>query len=662
VASPDLDSVTRSLEAANLFTEKRLSVETLANITEMIGLQLNIEMRPGEAFTYQPPRGDKKGILTYNRQQLLDLPPQAAPGLIFHEIGHAHNSQSRYNIKQHCGRVATAADKVSKTGKAIHPGNVFSIIEAAEDERMESIMRGEYQNLDKTYLPRVDGGWRKNQWDKDREMLKNVSPPGSLTADGKSLYWERVKTAVRGLVSGAITGEDLPEDMPWDELTVDAVQDLRRASSVDQLMERFSSLVPSFVKFREEYYEPPEQPKNGDGDGDGEGEGEGEGSGSGGSGSGKSKDKPDKDDGKGDGDGKDGKDKDDGKGGKGGPPPITELQDEYDKGTPGEPESSFNNGGGGAGFSPPTTKKKAPYQGPAWSLVRMSASNMIGPIVKQTRKYLRENEIATRSPGYKSGKLHSRSLIRAEITDSDRVYSKPDQHGQLSYAVALLVDASGSMQSFEEDVRPAPEAFGGLGERIEVPGKASSGRRAAYYERIYQPWSSGHENSGKYGAKWTFATRLCVALTEAIAKYREVKLGIFRFDDNFTVVKGFKEPLSQEKKQYIMTDLTGNVDGGTENADAFIQIANQMKDLNVDRRLCIVLTDGQFTDHGTDEAIKYMKGKGIEMVVLTLGVDARVAKRYVGDRFADKVTDDTVGPVLGHHLKRMVSSKVRGRR
>jgi hypothetical protein len=273
---------------------------------------------------------------------------------------------------------------------------------------------------------------------------------------------------------------------------------------------------------------------------------------------------------------------------------------------------------------------------------------MLGPITKQIRRHLRDNEIADKSHGWKSGRFHSRSLIKGEVTGTEKLYARRDEKGQMSYAVGLLIDASGSMRSGAPDVTPHPEVFGGLG----ATNKGYTYEHTEDYSSFY-----GGRSGKTYGAKWTFATRLCVALSEAIGKYREVKVGIFRFDNDFTVVKQFTQPFSQEVKQHVMDDITGNVDGGTENAKAFRHIADQMSKLNVDKRLCIVLTDGQFTDYGTDEAIKYMKNKGIEMVVLTLGCDAGTAKQYVGDNFADKVTDESVGPVLGHHLKRMVRDK-----
>lgn len=638
----DLDKIQSALESEEvqsfIANIERFDLSSLSALTDMVSARADIKLVRGIGWAYDP----KEKVLTYDEGMLLQMPPKAAPGLIFHNVGHSlHSVPEKTSI-------GMFKNKVSKdTGKKISPQDVYDLIEAAEDERMERRMVEEFNNLRNSHLPRSDQGWRKKDWKALKDFLDTPTQPGQMIQhgsrnDGKpiqsSAFYARASTAIRGLVSGALTRKDLPPDMRWSKGLVQEIENLRDIPTVDELLREMERIIKRIIQEREN---PEPEPEDGEGEGDGEGDQkEGQGNGQ-----------------------KDGKGKGSSKGQGGGnfKPGKGQAEAEAAGDNRGQPDSnnryggqgpgakddkSFVNNGGGAGFG--TDKLDVKWHGPEWSQVLKSCLNITSPIRVAVRRYLKDNENSDKVHGFIRGKLQGSKMVRGYLGQNNNVFSKYEERGNKNYAIYVLIDVSGSMESGGQDIRVYPELEG----YISNPGGSWKGLRdnESAWKAIQ---ASRGANGGGMGHLWAFACRMTVAIVEVLRGFKEVEVGIGTYHSNTSSLKMTNQALTPERQQKIMDDIA-SPRGGT-NVQMGLKMAQQeLRKSRAEKKLVLVLTDGDFSGSGVAEIIKELKQANTDVAVMTLGVPPDTARHFVPPSHADEVTDENIGPVIGKHIKRMV--------
>lgn len=654
----DLKDAIESQEVQALIPkDERFNLSSLSSLTDMISAKSKIKLERGFNWAYDP----QKKVLTYDEAMLLNLPPEAAPGLIFHNVGHSLNSvPKKYSLSSYKDDVAKA------TNNMIAPEAVYDLIESAEDERMEHILTKDYENLRNSYLPRIDRGWREESWKEQKDTLDKVTAPGEMVqtvlpggqAIQESAYYKRVATAIRGLVSGTLTQKDLPHDMPWNQGFCDMISDLKKCQSVDELLEKMRQIIQSIAKQR---MEPPPPPPCGGGQGEDEGEegeegeeGGGQGHGNGKCGGSKCKNKKSHDGGaaasQGDAQSEAQKQKQ-----------SQQSQGQgYGQGQGNKGQTSFVNSGGGAGFSTDPWKKPE-WQGPPWSVVAGTTLAMTSQIRSACRRYLKDNENSDKVFGFKTGKLAGNKMAKAYINKTQTVFTKYEETGERNYAIYLMVDVSGSMASADKGIINFPELDSYLTRQMESSARQisenpnlSEAEKKRDIDATMAYWK-GRNTSGNRGERWKFACRLAVALADTLRRFKELQVAMGSYHSGAQTTKPLKSPFTPERMQAIMNDYA-DPRGGTTAGVGLKEAHRELKKSRAEKKLIIFITDGDFGDYGghLKKHIEEMRKENIETVVLTVGLPADTAAASVGPENADQVTDENIGKVLGKHLKRMV--------
>jgi uncharacterized protein with von Willebrand factor type A (vWA) domain/ribosomal protein S20 len=769
-------------------------IEALDSITSAIGGELGVRMVPGGRWNYSP----STRTLVYNRSQLAGLTFQQAKGLVFYNMSHCLYSTTKMPVKAITQDVAKRVNKQCGKG-AIHPNTVYQVIEAIEDERAEArLRRNRYPGLKNGDLPRVDKGYRREAFLEQYKQLQQVSPKGAVDAEGHSVYYNRVKTAIHGLVSGAMGRQHLPEDMPWSEALVKQLTDLKGAKTVDEVVKAAPNLLLDIATARAQWQGQQQQPPE---EGEGGDEGETVGVGNQGSGLGQPGGQPgeyvvagNKNQGGGQGasgtgkplETEDGEDPEE-------PEEFEDIDDEgetpdsfdpdndedpfrdseqggddeeeepddtlYDTEESDEPdeeekaeteedtdtseldklkEEAANNpgqssgsnqasqsditsaesddggfaiglGGGGAGLgaSPQSLNRMVP----TWAAVRTTVGNIIAPLRKKIERELKDNEIVDREKGFKAGRFEGKAYMKASMSGAQTFYSRRDLAGQQSYAVMFLVDTSGSMSYWVQNAPGHFDVFANriapasavvtiwkkrvsdiktntkrwtdaaktrleaaekkLAEALEVEQKAING------ELVQLPGTEassleGYDNlraarlSGKGSTRLVLATRMAVALIEAMDRFREVETALGGWssashrDSVVHILKPFGTQKMNSAAKAAAMDwlLNGRGGGGTDILRTLQEIQPMFKKSKAQKKMAIILTDGDFYDHdgGLVKQIERLHKDGVEIVVLTLGCSSGMGARFVGEERASEIEDDTIGQVMGRHLKRMIGA------
>jgi hypothetical protein len=255
-----------------------------------------------------------------------------------------------------------------------------------------------------------------------------------------------------------------------------------------------------------------------------------------------------------------------------------------------------------------------------WEAVSRANQAINAPIRRVIDEHLTENEIGEIERGTRSGKIDIRQIARPTFATSTPPFRRRLDPEDRSYDIAIVVDHSGSMST-------------GTGS-------------------IEDPCVFGTQT----GARWHLATRLLVALCDALQHLPGTRTAVVAYNDEVDIGKAFRDALSNDIKDTIISSVAPF--GGNEDTQALLTAISLFTDSQAERKLLIYLTDGEFCSD--ERAMQHVVAKntasGIEFVVLTVGQPATNARKFVGEAFADEITEATIGPVLSRHLNRMVGS------
>lgn len=258
---------------------------------------------------------------------------------------------------------------------------------------------------------------------------------------------------------------------------------------------------------------------------------------------------------------------------------------------------------------------------PAWPAVFTTASMIVGSIRKAISRHFLENESALRETGLRKGKLDVKAVISNKMSGVFKtdVFQQRRIKDERKYAVYLLTDVSGSMACPVDGTSCDQTVFGLF---------------------------DGNQ-------RWMLASRLTVALTELLLRFRGISVGIGVHDHAFMPVKEFNDPLTADRKCFVMNQI--GAFGGTDADHAYRQVAEKLRLRPADKKMLIHLTDGAFGGQVGNE-IRELTKIGVYVVVLTVGINAAFARKFVPHDQADEVDDATIGEVLNRHFARMIAS------
>jgi hypothetical protein len=363
--------------------------------------------------------------------------------------------------------------------------------------------------------------------------------------------------------------------------------------------------------------------------------------------------------------------------------------------------------GGGAGLGTSELNPEQYEFTPTWAQVVSTVAPYVAPIRKSIERYLKENETVDKVRGYRSGKFDVKAAMAAARNSNDRAYSRRSEKGQRSFAVHVLVDTSSSMGGAVRGTQAYPEIFSkqreinrlgkDIAERLGR-GSRNTAKTLDAIETLKQQEQALIDGTswklkGGVGSRILMATRMCVAIAEAFRSFQDVHVGYSGFATPYQYVPGMKNdgpyyPSSvydPETGEYRLEyepqvhsahtnlkDLRSRMNGshkakildwflnfrnsgGTDILPSLIELREDFKKSSAQKKMLIVLSDGEFGNSESDirEAINNLAKDGVEMVVLTVGYSASYAAQFVGEHRAEQITEETIGKVLGRHLKRM---------
>lgn len=233
-----------------------------------------------------------------------------------------------------------------------------------------------------------------------------------------------------------------------------------------------------------------------------------------------------------------------------------------------------------------------------------SVASMIGPMQKDIERMMASKSLVVRTPGYRKGKLHTPSLYRVPQGD-DRVFTQRQEQKSKTTAVTMLADNSGSMHGAE--MRLAMTASYALGMTLDRVGIASELIGFTTGDIPSDLYDEFHEDRRK-GIEYS---RVCSIV--------------------MPIYKEFKERMTPKVKQriaYMMNAQPGmntNVDG-----ESLLYAAQRLAARNEERKVMIVLSDGQPVGNGTGahlrDTVRMLEKSGIECI--GIGICSNAVQRY----------------------------------
>ena len=621
----------------------RLSLDELDRLCAILSAELRLTLVPGDSWAWN--RAARK--LLYPRDRLTAMEPAAATGYLWRTVQHALSSHGQLDAYDVAVDAVLASE--AQTGeRAMHPHWVMGLMFAAERERVEAIARGGAHNLANSFLPRRGTGYRTQQATQDRDIINAASSSAAQ-------YWQRVATALGAIAAGSLDPRDLPADIAWDEPIVTGVRALPKAPTYDALLEQVEVLVPLLVRKQLESLAAPgesaEEPAGEQASQNPAGSGSATKPTSGDnqqSGAGESVEPEDEEPEHEHADHADVGESED----KAAPADHTDeepanseisaeqlaaLGDEVDAtsdervaidyfednatANPKEAEHSSPAGGWGNNGQRLFDEKR----GPAWNAVSRTNAHVIAPIRRTLLQYLAENDVGEVEHGTRTGRLDYRYATKPAHLLTQPPFCQRTQTDERSYAVGLIIDRSGSMCG-RCDARPFHEAFGD-GQTL----------------------------------RWHLAARMAVALSEALARVPGAQTAIVAYDGRVDVVKHLGEALGPSVRQRVMDHMVAR--GDNDDVGALKAMADELRSSAAHAKLIFHLTDGQFCSEAGEvkRTVRELSAANIELVVLTLGLKADFARKFVPIAMADEVCDATVARVLARHLDRMLGTVRRGR-
>jgi len=639
---------------------KLLTIADLDRITSILGAQLKLRLVPGTAWLWDR----RRRMLMFPRDAILAMNPNTVIGYLWRTVQHAistHGIFKEYDVAVD----AVCATEAAGGARVMHPHWVLQLVLAAERERVETIARRAARNLGNSYLPVRGGGHRAAELEADKTALADLTP------DPKA-YWARAATALGGIASGALTLTDLPADMPWSETLCAAIRALTDLPTYDELLSGVEGLVPELVRAwiasmvppqpqPEPENEPqPETPDAGDDDDGSDVAGDEPDDASATpepaedtetpdpaptpetdpsapeAGAPKTAD-PDEDAAPGPGG-------DDDAAPEGGMT-LDELLDQLgddlkeaisqaieELGDAAEGidffEEEIKSGTPAATHEAPaeTWSAKAPpldtKGGISWGAVARASTNVVESLRRVLLEHLVENDIGEMQYGTKNGRIDARRVIRPMQYQNESPFRRRTQPEDRSYAIALVLDRSGSMSSSTEG-EPLEEAFG-----------VGPLRR------------------------WHLTARLAVGFIEALQRLESPSLqtAIVTYDGDVELIKSVNDRLTPAIKQNVMDTIQAR--GDNDDAGALTCALNDLAKSRADMKMIIHLTDGEFCSSTSqmEKVARTIVQAGVELVILTLDISSSNAKRFVPGHLADEINDATLSRILSKHLHRMLAA------
>ena len=110
------------------------------------------------------------------------------------------------------------------------------------------------------------------------------------------------------------------------------------------------------------------------------------------------------------------------------------------------------------------------------------------------------------------------------------------------------------------------------------------------------------------------------------------------------------------RKQTIMKHMGAYRDNS--DSEAIRKTIDELVKSSAECKLIFHLTDGQFCSRTQDVRTQIARAEslGIQVVILTLDIEADFAYNYVPKYLADQINDENVGRVLAKHLQRMLAA------
>ena len=217
----------------------------------------------------------------------------------------------------------------------------------------------------------------------------------------------------------------------------------------------------------------------------------------------------------------------------------------------------------------------------------------------------RRGELRNRDKGrLDRGRLHRLS------SNSNNVFNKTWKRSGYRTAVGVMVDNSSSMNG--SDNHDAVKLAFVLGDAMSAANIKFS---VASFPRVYV---SGHRNTqseieftqGHYDDVMTGWR----AAEMGMENTYEVNRNLRPTQQDSTTLKPFNVPWS--KADYNVTTLWGNASGGTPMTEALMTMASQMRDLEEEKKVIFILTDGGAGGDDLEQMVKLANKWGIKVVGL----------------------------------------------
>jgi hypothetical protein len=616
-----------------------IKIEQVDQLLDLIAANVKVKPVPGNRWAADH---FNKAIM-YPREEILAMPGNAARGHMWRQVEHLISSVTTFDA------YTVAVDACLAVRDAlgvdlVHPRWVMGLFFHAERERATQLARHHGRNIEARALPRRGADYRETEY--ATSILTVMREP---TAEVQ--FWESVATAMEMLMEGTLSPAGLPPTMNWDPSIVQAILDLVHAPTYNELIASVERLVVPIAEQRfKDLSESSEDEENEPSDGETSGStSDGDPT----SDADEKSERPSEDDTdsadeenaeKNDGsdggeaaepdadtDGDEGSENNDADAKSKSKRQLSDaekkrIKKEVESEKPGKTVIDFASENPNA---PADDLKEhefdiakldhdpaTPSFSPSWGSV-VRASRSITQTLRETfLRYIEENEVGDMAYSQRRGGLDVPVVTRPSTDRRPfKRRSIPDDH---HYAIGIIVDVSGSMGCYAS-APPYPEAFG-AGPSL----------------------------------RWHLATRMTVALTEALSVLPGTDLAILTYDERIRYQKPITSKIDAVVKDRVMNAMGAFGD----NADhlALKTMIDLLGASYADRKIIFHLTDGQFCSK-VDEVHKEIaraQAVGVDVVILTLALSPDFAHQFVPKHMASEITDENLGSVLARHLSQML--------
>lgn len=267
----------------------------------------------------------------------------------------------------------------------------------------------------------------------------------------------------------------------------------------------------------------------------------------------------------------------------------------------------------------------------------------MGPELGTVRRKLERVLVAMKESswenGKRSGRLNVRRNARKIIELRPDVFKKRVEEETINAAISVLVDLSGSMSSDRKLLLAAEasiavaEALEGTGVPLEVSGHHSW--ISSLSRKMYEDMND--------------------EMRRTVSRAQNIRNIIF---------KGFDDPLSRSREN--LGSIIRSSSGANADGDAIVMVAKRLLDRREDRKLMLVLSDGQpaYTSFNRDvhqhtrDCVQWCVSQGIEIV--GLGIKSNAVERYYPRHVVVHSMDDFAKAYVDEIAKMLTGRSVSG--